>query len=260
MGFVGSSNRVGSADIALLYDQITLPFASLQATALALLLALPAAAVAGLITGSTGRKISLKAGNKVDQVVGQTTLGAILALLGLLLAFSFANALNLSQARKSMSVNEAAALGTAFDRVDYLQEPGRTNLQQALLNYSRTRIVPDDGSIVSVEAAQAFLAKTLAAQAKLWPLTLKSTADPVPAPIQTFVAGAMNEVIDAHHYRVQTLSNPVSDITQAMLLSLALVALFLLGNRAGNVGRSLTWRTFVFSGFLLVVMITIMDT
>ena len=45
-----------------------------------------------------------------------------------------------------------------------------------------------------------------------------------------------------------------------MILSLALASLFLLGNRAGHVGRELTWRTFVFSGFLFVVLISISDT
>ena len=84
--------------------------------------------------------------------------------------------------------------------------------------------------------------------------------DPVPAPIKVFVGGAINDTIDAHLYRVETLSTPVSDVTQTMMLAAALVALFLLGNRAGIVGRKLTWRTFVFSGFLLVVMATIMDT
>lgn len=201
----------------------------------------------------------MAADKEVDQVVGQTTLGAILALLGLLLAFSFGNALNMSQARKSAIVNEAAALGTAFMRADYLAEPGRTNLQQAILDYTRTRILPDEGRIDSLEAAQDFIAHTLDAQAHLWPLTLEATKDPVPAPIKAFVAGAVNEAVDAHLYRVETLSNPVSDVTQAMMLAAALIALFLLGNRAGIIGRRLTWRTFVFSGFLFVVMVTIMD-
>jgi len=97
------------------------------------------------------------------------------------------------------------------------------------------------------------------AQAKLWPLMLELTRDPTPVPIKAFVAGAMNDALDAHLYRKEILSTPVSDVTQAMMLAAALNALFLLGNRAGMVGRTLTWRTFVFSGFLFVVMGTIID-
>ncbi|WP_068113079.1 hypothetical protein [Tropicimonas marinistellae] len=247
-------------DAAALYDRISLPVLTIQAAALVLLITLPAAAVLGFLSGAMRRKMLLAAGRDVDHVVGETTLGAILALLGLLLAFSFGNALNVSQARKSAIVGEGAALGTAFLRADYLPEPGRTTLQQALLDYGQTRFLPGDGSIHTIEQAQAFIARTLEAQAKLWPLTLEVTADPLPAPLKTFIAGAMNDAIDAHLYRVETLSNPVSDITMSMMLASALMSLFLLGNRAGMVGRKLTWRTFVFSAFLFVVMISILDT
>lgn len=245
---------------ASVYNQISLPLMSLESTALLLFLIMPLAAVLGFLTGKSRRSALLAANKDVDKVTGETTLGAILALLGLLLAFSFGNALNLSQERKASIVNEAAALGTAFLRADYLSEPGRTDLQNALLDYSRTRVLRGDGSITSLEAAQAFISTTLEAQAKLWPLTLEATSGPTPPAIKTFVAGAVNEAIDAHLFRVQTLSTPVSDVTLAMMLAAALVGLFLLGNRAGLVGRSLTWRTFVLSGFLFVVMLTILDT
>ena len=225
-----------------------------------LLVALPAAAVIGFITGRRRRTALLAADKEVDHVIGETTLGAILALLGLLLAFSFSNALNIASKDKSALIGEAAALGTAYLRADYLSEPGRTDLKTALLDYARTRILPGDGSASSLEGAQAFLAVTLDAQGKLWPITLEATADPTPPPIKSFVASAVNDAIDAHLLRIETLSTPVSEITQAMMLAAALLGLFLLGNRAGLVGRDLTWRTFAFSGFLFIVMITITDT
>ncbi len=245
---------------ASLYREISLPALPIHWAAMVLLVTLPTAAVVGYLTGAARRKWLLSQGRDVDAVVGEATLGAILALLGLLLAFSFGNALGISSERKSAMVDEAAALGTAFLRADYLPEPGRTDLQKSIYEYAQTRILPGDGQINSVAKAHAFIDRTLQAQAVLWPLTLEATKDPVPAPIKTFVAGAMNDAIDAHLYRVKTLSNPVSDITQSMLLAAALISLFLLGNRAGMVGRSLTWRTFVFSGFLFVVMGTIIDT
>lgn len=193
-------------------------------------------------------------------VVGETTLSAILALLGLLLAFSFGNVLSFSQDRKTAVTNEAAALGTAFLRADYLAEPGRTQLKELLYEYSKTRVLPGNGVIDTFEKAQEYLHQTLQVQAKIWPLTLEATRAPTPPPIQAFVAGSVNEALDAHLLRMQALSNPVSEATQFMVLAAALTGLFLLGNRAGLLGRQLTWRTFVFSGFLFVVMMTITDT
>lgn len=242
------------------YSHIDLPAVSLHLAALFFMISLPLAAVIGFATGRARRKSVLASRKEVELVAGETTLSAILALLGLLLAFSFGNALSFSHDRKAAVTNEAATLGTAFLRADYLEDPGSRKLKEALLAYSKTRILPEDGSINSPEKAEAFLLRTLEAQAKLWPLTLEVTSGATPPPIKTFVAGAINDVLDAHLVRMQALSNPVSDITKAMMLAAALVALFLLGNRAGLMGRQLTWRIFVFSGFLFVVMLTIMDT
>lgn len=246
-------------DSAVLYRQIDMPFAAMFATAVILLLSLPTAAVIGYWTGATRRRSLLAAGREIDHVVGETTLGAIIGILSLLMAFSFGNALSLAQSRESALINEANAIGTAFLRADLLPDPGRTALQRALLDYAETRVLPGDGSIVGVNEARAFIRATLVAQARLWPLTLEVTQDPVPVPIRVFVSGAMNDVLDAHFIRMENLSNPVSNVVSAMLIATAMTALFLLGNRAGLVGRALTWRIFLLSGFLFLVMITIAD-
>lgn len=244
---------------AELYSGLTLPALPFLPTVLMLLVALPLAAVLGFVTGAARRRTLDAGGESPEALVGETTLGAILALLGLILAFTFANALSVSQDRKAALNDEAAALGTAFLRADYLPEPGRADLQSALLDYARSRVVPEEGRLGSAEALRAFIGESLQLQARLWPLTLEATADPVPPPIKSFAAGAVNEVLDAHLARMQTLSAPVANITQGMMLSIAVVALFLLGNRAGIAGRPLTWRTFVFAYSLFAVMVTITD-
>lgn len=243
-----------------LYDQISLPTFSIRIAVLILLVSLPLAALAGFTAGSSRRRRLPADKNASDLSMGETTLGGLLALLGLLLAFTFGNALSLSQDRKSLIIEEAAALGTAFLRADYLSEPGRTELQTAILDYTKTRIVPDTGSFASMEQAQAFLEESLQAQARLWPLTVELTADPLPPAMKSFIAGAMNDALDSHLHRTRVLSNPVSDVTQSMLLAVALTALFLIGYRSGMKGQPLSWQTFVFSGFLFLVMVVIVDT
>jgi hypothetical protein len=242
------------------YDAISLPVLDYNTIAVFLIVVLPLAAVLGFFVGSRRRKRLLEQDAAIDTVVVETTLGAILGILGLLLAFTFGNALSLSEARKAAIVGEAAALGTAFLRADYLPEPGRTELQTALFDYAKTRKLPEGGRLTTLEAVQAFLDTSLRAQARIWPLTLEWTADPFPAPLKTFVAGAVNDALDAHLYRMQSLSAPVVEATNKMLLASAVLALFLFGNRVGLLGRDLTWRTFVLSASLFVVMMTIVDT
>lgn len=241
------------------YSEIALPALSILQTLILLAILLPAAALLGWRLGHVRRRRRLAAGQEIDMVVGETTLGAILAILGLLLAFSFGHALSQFETRKTGLIDEAAALGTAFLRADTLGEPGRTALQEALLAYAETRLPEDGAPAATVATVTTFLDRTLRAQAELWPLTLAATAPPTPPATQSFVAAAVNDVIDMHLYRLAALTEPISDFAYGMMLASALAALFLLGDRAGMLGRALTWRTFVLSGFLTVVMITIVD-
>ncbi len=245
---------------AVIYTDLTVPTTRLWQLVVILAITLPAAAISGFLLGKIHRAKVLRRGEEVDMVVGETTLGAIMALLGLLLAFTFANALSISQARKATLTEEAAAIGTAFLRADYLADPGRTDLQNALLAYAETRLIKDRDLWPDGVDPQRFLERTLQAQGELWPLTLAATGGDTPPPIQSFVASAVNDAIDAHLYRMQNASVPISIYTHLMLLAAALTGLFVLGNRAGLLGRRLTWRTFVLSAFLFVVMSTILDT
>lgn len=245
---------------AQLFTEISLPILPLVWTIALLFVALPLSVLLGHRAGAARRQRYLAAGRENDLSANDASQGAILALLGLLLAFTFGNALATSQATRTAITNEAAALGTAFLRADYLPEPGRTQLQAAMLDYAKTRVPPRGETLASLEEVQAFLDKSLRAQAALWPLTLEATKDPVPAPIQSFVAGAVNQALDAHLFRMQTLAIPVSEISQIMMLLAAVVSLFLIGNQAGSEGQPLNWRSFVLSGILFVVMVTILDT
>jgi hypothetical protein len=54
----------------------------------------------------------------------------MLALLGLLLAFTYSFSLSRADMRKQAVINEANAIGTAFLRADLGAEPGRGELRE----------------------------------------------------------------------------------------------------------------------------------
>lgn len=250
-----------TTSLAEAYSGITITRFSLIQADLFLLVLLPVCALAGVMIGRWQRGFRRRRGLDVDVTVGDTTLGAILALLGLILAFTFGNALSTFQGHKETLVREANALGTAFLRTDYLPDPGATDLKRALLDYARTRTFPDQPLSGDPAAVLAFIARTLDAQSKLWPLTVEATRrEDVPAPVQTFMAGAMNEMLDSHLIRLQSFNTPVADASQSMTLLIAVIALLLLGGREGLAGHQVNWRTFVFPAMLWVVMCTILDT
>lgn len=191
-------------------------------------------------------------------IPGEQSLGAIMGLLGLLLAFSFGATLNWSQQRNHMVVEEGAALGTAFLRADLLEEPGKGALQQALFDYALTREEFFNVGTNRADIADA-LETTVAAQAELWPATMAAFTPETPAPVRTFVAGGITDVLDAHTRRIAAGSETLPNVAKVMLLATAMIALLLLGNRSGLQGRPLTWRTFTFSAILLVVMLVTLD-
>jgi hypothetical protein len=65
---------------------------------------------------------------------------AILGLLALLMAFTFGIALDRYEARRHLVVTEANAIGTAYLRVQLLEEPHRTRLSNLLVAYTDNRI------------------------------------------------------------------------------------------------------------------------
>ena len=86
--------------------------------------------------------------------------------------------------------------------------------------------MPKGTSTTKIADVHAFVDRSLQAQAKLWPLTLKGTQDPFPAPLKGFVAGAVNDVLDAHLYRMATLSVPLASFMQLVVYLSIMVSLF----------------------------------
>jgi hypothetical protein len=84
---------------------------------------------------------------------------SVLALLGLILAFTFSSGMNHYQLRKQAIVAEANAIGTAFLRADLQAEPGRTELKKALLEYARARAA-QPGTTYTAEIVQEIIEKS----------------------------------------------------------------------------------------------------
>lgn len=67
-------------------------------------------------------------------------LSAVLGLLALLMGFTFALAVDRFEMRRALVVEEANAIGTAYLRAQFLEEPHRTRMSRLLLRYTDNRI------------------------------------------------------------------------------------------------------------------------
>ena len=187
---------------------------------------------------------------------GDVTLGSMLALLGLLLAFTYAFSLGRADMRKEAIVREANAIGTAFLRADLTAEPGRSELRLRLLAYARTRLVRED---VYGEAQQTSVQRSLEAQSQLWPATKRALGDDVSGPIQALLVQAVNEVLDAHAIRIAAVNDRIPGAVLVLLLLVAGASLAVAAQNAGLNGSINRWRMTSFAVILTALMLVIVD-
>jgi hypothetical protein len=189
---------------------------------------------------------------------GDVTLGSMLALLGLMLAFTYAFTLSRADERKRSVIEEANAIGTAFLKADFLPEPGRSELRGRLLDYARTRVVTRE--LVKDPIARAkFIARTTEAQAQLWPATKRALDGKALGPFEASMVQAVNDVLDAHTRRVTAALDHMPEVVSILLLLIAALSLAVAANNAGLAGRMNRWRMGGFTLILAALMLMILD-
>jgi hypothetical protein len=115
---------------------------SIPAAVLLVLAVMFGGAAAGQLLRHLQSRSSPRAPDESEPSVAQEgyLLGGVLGLLGLLLAFSFGMVLDRYESRRELVVQEANAIGTAYLRVQLLDEPHRSRLSRLLVAYTENRI------------------------------------------------------------------------------------------------------------------------
>jgi hypothetical protein len=168
--------------------------------------------------------------------------GAVLGLLGLLLAFTYSYAAGRADNRRAAVVQEANAIGTAYLRSDLVPEPARSQLQDLLRTYCGSRIIAKP--IVDPSAAKEAIARAEGLHADIWKTAVAGIASKAPTPTDALVIAAMNDLIDMHGVRLAAARDRLPGIILIMLALVACISLALTGHSSGLSGRrnrSLNW-------------------
>jgi hypothetical protein len=183
-----------------------------------------------------------------------TTLGGLLGLLGLMLAFTFGMAGDRFDRRKALVVEEANAIGTAWLRTDFIPEPQRTQARDLLREYARSRLEVADKNKIAVAFARS---ETI--QVEIWKVTAAAAAAS-PTPTVALYAAAVNEMIDMHGRRVAAaLRNPIPPTIFATLYAVAFLVLAVTGFSRGAAGDRSALATLALTLVLAVVFALILD-
>jgi len=180
-------------------------FFSLPSWAVALLLValLGAATVGGYTTGRYLREHEAK----VREPFGVLQ-GAILGVVGLILAFGLTLAVGRYQDRRAATVAEANAIGTAYLRAQLVAEPGRSASLVLLRRYTDlalqiSREVPGSSGMLRTTASEGLV------QRRLWRLAGRSIASAPLASADRLYVDSLNAAFDAQAARLSSLTNRV---------------------------------------------------
>jgi hypothetical protein len=185
--------------------------------------------------------------------------GAVLGLLGLLVAFTFSGAANRFEDRRHLITQEVNAIGTAYLRIDLLSEDGREPMRDLFRRYVDTRLATYR-SASDLSAVEKNFAAGVALQNEIWSKSVSGAQIPGAAPqAGMLLLPALNEMIDITTTRLAATRNHPPAVIYFMLGALSLVGALLAGyTMAGNKTRS--WlHQIVFATMMSATLYLVLD-
>jgi hypothetical protein len=164
--------------------------------------------------------------------------GALLGVVGLILAFGLSLSLSRYEDRRAAVVDEANTIGTTYLRAQTLAEPVRSRSLKLLVAYDKSAIrlseyVPGSATELAVTGNEDRL------QRQLWGLAGKALDAEPAASAPRLYTETLNEMIDAQTVRIAALNNQVPGAVLLLEIFGAAVALGLLSAYLAVVGRGL---------------------
>jgi hypothetical protein len=183
-----------------------------------------------------------------------TVEGAVFALLGLLIAFTFSGAASRFDTRRQLIVEETNDIGTAYLRLDMLPVDAQPGLREKFREYVDTRLevyrkLPD------FAAAQQEMAKANRLQVEIWRQSVAaSRAQGASAAAPLLLLPALNAMIDITTTRTVATQIHPPMVIFALLFGLALVSSLLVGYGMGG-SKARNWLHMLGLAFAMAVSV-----
>jgi hypothetical protein len=184
-----------------------------------------------------GRRVSKRDDLAPHEGVG-TIETAVFALLGLLLAFTFANGIAHLDQRRDLIIREANAISTAYLRLDLLPASQQPEMRRRFREYLDTRLRVYE-KLPDLTAADQEMAHAAQLQQEIWAGAIAARpADPT-GDVARLLLPALNDMIDITTSRTMALRIHVPALIFALSISVALLSGLLAGySMAKRKGRS----------------------
>ena len=223
--------------------------------------------VALLVMLEMGRRIgqarklgNLKVAGTADLSAGLAAVdGAIFALMGLLIAFTFSGAASRFEGRRDLITRETNNIGTAWLRVDLLPAAVQPAIRQHFRDYLDARLAFYHNLEPDPAAAQVASARADTLQGQIWNESVTSCVTGCPSGGLNLVVTSINDMID-----ITTTRNVALETHPPLIIYLATVLLVLASsllagyNMASSVTRPLL-HMLLFAAVLSASLYVILD-
>jgi Protein of unknown function (DUF4239) len=172
-------------------------------------------------------------------------------LVSLLLGFTLTMAASRFVERRSLVVDEAIALDSAYMRADMLPDPYRQHAKELLREYIDTRLELDGDGTDSARAS-ATLNHSRRLQESLWQ-DAAAVAKSNPTAITAVYLNALNETIDLHEKRVASFENRIPLPIWYLILAVSLIAVF----TRGSTLNSRFWLTLILVPVTIAIVVSL---
>jgi hypothetical protein len=179
--------------------------------------------------------------------------GAVFALFGLLMAFTFSGAAMRFNEKRMLIAEEANTIETAYLRLQFVSPEAQPNLRGLFRNYLDSRLstyrkLPD------MAAAEIELVRSKRIQEEIWTEAIAATRLPGSHPAAWLLPVALNKMIDIVTTRTMALQLHPPRVIYALLFGLGLICSLLAGYRM-SAGQKRSWLHIL--GFTVITVIVV---
>ena len=184
--------------------------------------------------------------------------GAVFALLGLLIAFTFAGAASRFDDRRKLVTEEANAIGTAWLRIDVLPAGAQPALRDLFRRYLDSRLetyrkVPD------MDAVRLELARSASLQNEIWIAAVDASRTSPTTAASMLLLPALNQMIDITTTRSMAAEIHPPPVIFAMLAAFAVTSAFVAGYGMAG-GKTRSWvHAIAFASVVAATVYVILD-
>lgn len=187
-----------------------------------------------------------------------TTLqGAMLAVLGLLLGFTFSMAVSRFDTRKQLVLDESNAIGTTYLRADLLPEGARVTVKDLLKLYVDMRLDYNKYGL-DPERVGLIIQREEEIQKQLWAQAMAAASERRDALTALFI-DSLNQLIDLESKRATSLENHVPETILILLFAVAALAMGVTGYSCGLAGRRNIFPVSIAALLIVSVILVVID-